>query len=129
MLNFNVVSIRRENELQINWISLFTEVPAVPRSSVDTDPPYDTEMEDSQSDNVLLKIRGKLNIIFPKSILAGRLVICPTIEIKRFRSCKMSKCIRTTKNKIFSSPYCQRGTSIHRLATGRKPEASVLKPP
>ncbi|XP_046645044.1 lachesin-like isoform X1 [Daphnia pulicaria] len=35
------------------------EVPAVPRSSVDTEPPYDTEMEDSQSDNVLLKIRER----------------------------------------------------------------------
>ncbi|EFX89759.1 hypothetical protein DAPPUDRAFT_94708, partial [Daphnia pulex] len=34
-------------------------VPAVPRSSVDTEPPYDTEMEDSQSDNVLLKIRER----------------------------------------------------------------------
>ncbi|XP_032787845.1 lachesin isoform X1 [Daphnia magna] len=37
------------------------EVPAVPRSSVDLDPPYDSEMDDSQSDNALLKIRDKNN--------------------------------------------------------------------
>lgn len=43
----------------IGFISMFLEVPAVPRSSVDMEPPYDTEMEDSQSDNLLLKIRGK----------------------------------------------------------------------
>lgn len=53
----------------------------MPRSSVDTEPPYDTEMEDSQSDNVLLKIRGKY--ISPKSIPAGRLIICHIIEIKK----------------------------------------------
>nr|CAH0111447.1 unnamed protein product [Daphnia galeata] len=35
------------------------EVPAVPRSSVDMEPPYDTEMEDSQSDNLLLKVRER----------------------------------------------------------------------
>lgn len=71
-------SIRREKQCLINWISLCVEVPAVPRSSVDTEPPYDTEMEDSQSDNVLLKIRGKFFLVRFRpfsSLFASRHVI------------------------------------------------------
>lgn len=43
-----------------NDLFIITEVPAVSRSSVDVESPYDSEMEDTQSDNVLLKSRGKI---------------------------------------------------------------------
>lgn len=54
---------------------MFTEVPAVPRSSVDLDPPYDSEMDDSQSDNALLKIRGKFRLIPSSSDRSKRSVV------------------------------------------------------
>ena len=61
--------MKKQRTQLIGFISMFVEVPAVPRSSVDMEPPYDTEMEDSQSDNLLLKVRGKcvIDLINPLS--------------------------------------------------------------
>ncbi|KAI9555418.1 hypothetical protein GHT06_017933 [Daphnia sinensis] len=51
------MTVTLENEYKMT-MTLNIQVPAVPRAPVDLDPPYDSEMDDSQSDNALLKICG-----------------------------------------------------------------------
>ena len=59
-LRNNAVTVWQKKCFKNNCAS--TEVPAVSRSPVDVESPYDSEMEETQSDNVLLKSRGKHSI-------------------------------------------------------------------
>lgn len=67
--------------LFFSCVRFFAEVPAAARGPVDViESPYDSEMEDSQSDNVLLKIRGSYYLllnstVIERSIIKARLVI------------------------------------------------------